>query len=117
YRLGEFEGGRYIAMEYIDGNTLDHLIRTGQLSLRRRLDVMRQVAAGLGAIHRMNLLHRDVSPANVMVTWAGPAKILDLGMSRDTRLSTSASSEMLRGTLAYVAPEQVAGHSSSVASE
>jgi serine/threonine protein kinase len=117
YRLGEYEQRHYIAMELIDGDTLGRLIRTGQLSLRRRLEVMRQVACGLGALHQIGLLHRDLSPANIMVTAAGPAKILDLGLSRDTRLSTHDSSEVVRGTIAYFAPEQVSGEGCSVPSE
>jgi predicted Ser/Thr protein kinase len=118
YRFGTFEGSHYFAMEYLEGQTLKALVRKGPLSLRRAVDVMRQVATGLGAIHAVGILHHDLSPNNILVTRDGIAKIVDFGLSRDTNVLASVGSQnVLVGTLAYVAPEQVDGKGSSFAAE
>jgi len=118
YRLGSHEGRPYIVMEYMDGRTLGELRHEQAPPLRRCLEIMLQVASGLHAIHSIGVLHRDVSTHNVMITPGGTAKILDLGLSKDMgRLTTSDSQGALMGTLAYVAPENIAGQGVSVRSE
>jgi len=118
YRLGTHEGQPYIAMEYLAGRTLAELRREQGLPLRRCLEIMHQVACGLRAIHAIGLLHRDLSTHNVMITADGVAKILDLGLSKDTaRMTTTETGGTLVGTLAYMAPEQISGLGASVQSE
>ena len=118
HRLGSLEGSPFIVMEFVRGKTLRDLIQAHALSTRRGLELMRQVAAGLRAIHAIGILHRDLSPNNVLVTESGAAKILDLGLSKDTmNLSSTGSGQYLAGTLAYVAPEQIEGKGASVSSE
>lgn len=110
YRLGNWEGRPYIAMEFVRGTTLRHLMNRERLEVRRLLEIMMQVAAGLGAIHGVSIMHRDLTPNNIMVSDDGAAKILDLGLSKSANgLPTMQSRGYLVGTLSYIAPEQVDG--------
>lgn len=118
HRLGSHEGRPYIVMEYLDGRSLAALRHDGALALGRCLEIMHQVASGLRAIHEMGILHRDLSTRNILITSQGRAKILDLGLSRDMgRVTTADSRGALLGTLAYAAPEHIAGQPASVRSE
>ncbi len=117
HRLGEFESRPYIVMELLNGDTLAQLVRAGRLNIRERLEVMRQVANGLAAMHAIGILHRDLSPRNIMRCENGTVKIFDLGLSRDTRLSRTDSMHVIRGTLAYVSPEQFSGGPTTARSE
>ena len=111
YRLGNYEGNPYIVMELVRGQPLKLLLQRDQPPIRRVLEIMREVAAGLGAIHAMDIVHRDLSLNNIVVTENGKAKLLDLGLSRAARDLTSLESRgYLVGTLLYVSPEQIEGH-------
>ena len=110
YRLGSWEERPYIVMEFVGGITLRQLMNRERIEVRRLLEVMMQVAAGLGAIHGVSIVHRDLTPNNIMVTEDGVAKILDLGLSKTANgLPTMQSRGYLVGTLSYIAPEQVDG--------
>jgi serine/threonine protein kinase len=118
YRLGRWEGHHYMAMEFIQGKTLRDFIQGERLPLRAALTAMRQAAAGLQAMHAMNIIHRDLSTNNIMLTDSGTTKIVDLGLAKDlARLSSTVSQNLLVGTLAYIAPELVEGGSATVRSE
>ena len=110
YRAGHHDGSPYLVMELVRGRTLAEMILGERLEIRRVLEIMRQVAAGLGAIHERGILHRDLSPKNIVVTENGTAKILDLGLSRivDGMSSVDARGSVI-GTLLYVSPEQFNG--------
>lgn len=108
-QLGEFEGQKFIEMEYLEGETLESVIRGGRLSVRERLMIMRKVASGLEAMHQIGILHRDLSPNNVKVCVDGTPKIFDLGMSRDTRVSRTGSMRVAKGTWGYFPPELLLG--------
>lgn len=118
FRLGSHEGSPYIAMEMVKGKPLREIIQGERPTARRALEIMRQVASGLAAIHSMGILHRDLSPNNIVVTESGTAKILDLGLSKDTnQMTTMDSGEHLRGTLPYLSPEQIEGRAADKRSE
>lgn len=109
YDLGEFEGQPYIAMEYLEGEDLQQRVaRPEKMSLARKLELAIDLCAGLEYAHACGVVHRDVKPANIFITAKGATKILDFGLAR---LITSelTNSNMMMGTLNYMAPEQVRG--------
>ena len=109
YDLGEHGGNPYLAMEFLDGEDLQkRLARPEKMSLRRKLDLAIEICEGVEFAHAHGVIHRDLKPANIFITESGGAKILDFGLAR---LITSqlTHSNMLMGTLNYMAPEQVRG--------
>jgi len=110
YDMGQSEGHLYMAMELLEGNDLRSLIeQPGDLSLLERLRVMIEITRGLGYAHSKGVIHRDVKPANILVTTTGQVKILDFGLAR---LGTSGSITrrgVILGTPDYMSPEQATG--------
>ena len=114
YAAGEHEGIPFIAMRYVSGSDLNRkLISGGRLDPKRAVALIGQVAAGLDAIHAAGLVHRDVKPANVLLSGSDASEhayITDFGVARNVA-STSGLTKTGRfvGTLDYVAPEQIRG--------
>ncbi len=107
--LGEHEGQPYLAMEYLEGEDLQRrLARPERMSLARKVEIAIEICEGLEYAHARGVIHRDVKPANIFITDSGTAKILDFGLAR---LVTSelTNSNMMMGTINYMAPEQVRG--------
>src|SRR5271165_6367486 len=116
--LGRTGQNYYYAMEFVEGETLENLIkRSGRLEVKLALEIATQVAAGLAAVHKQKLVHRDVKPSNIMVNLedggAVTAKIIDLGLAKSVN-EPSAQTEIstpgaFAGTPEFASPEQFAG--------
>jgi serine/threonine protein kinase len=116
--LGRTGSSYFYAMEFVEGETLEKLVRrSGRLKVNLALEIMGQVAAGLAAVHKQNLVHRDIKPSNIMVSLeeggAVTAKIIDLGLAKSldepgaqTAISTPG---LFAGTPEFASPEQLAG--------
>jgi len=108
YDAEEIDGLFYIAMEYLEGETLQSVILEKHLIPAEQIvEVAKQVCAGLDYAHQMNVIHRDIKPANIMITRQNVAKIMDFGISKSVG-SMTASGQVL-GTPNYMSPEQVKG--------
>src|SRR5580692_8633082 len=116
-RLGRTGSSYFYAMEFVEGETLEKLIkRSGRLEVRLALEISTQVAAGLAAVHKQKLVHRDIKPSNIMVNLeeggAVTAKIIDLGLAKPASDYTEAAisiSGAFAGTPEFASPEQFAG--------
>ncbi len=126
HEIGESDDVNFIAMEFIDGQTLRDLVILGSADLPRLLRHLQHVAEGLGKAHAAGIVHRDLKPDNIMITRDGHAKILDFGLAKliepQGSFDHSGSSEvatailpqhstpgMVMGTIGYMSPEQASG--------
>jgi serine/threonine protein kinase len=124
--LGRTGSSYFYAMEFVEGETLEHFIRrSGGVEVKLALEIVAQVAAGLAAVHEQNLVHRDIKPSNIMVHLKDDgtlrAKIIDLGLAKSlnepsdqTAISTPGA---FAGTPEFASPEQFAGIGADIRSD
>src|SRR3954464_6760185 len=108
YDLGDQEGHPYLVMEFLEGEPLDKLVATRrELSLVQKLDYIIQCCTGLNYAHQRGIVHRDITPANLMVLKEGSAvKIVDFGIARIGDASMTRTGQVV-GTITYMSPEQI----------
>ena len=118
FHLGRSGQDYFYAMEFVEGETLDNLIRcSGPLEVKLTLEITKQVAAGLAAVHKKKLVHRDIKPSNIMVSFEEEgvlsAKIIDLGLAKTVDESgaqtTISATGAFAGTPEFASPEQIVG--------
>jgi hypothetical protein len=97
-----------LVLEFVDGQTLDKIASEAPLPLARTLDLMAQIARALGYAHAQGIVHRDVKPANIMVTGSGQAKLSDFGIAKIEGTTLTVAGQVL-GTPAFMSPEQCTG--------
>ena len=133
YEIGEADSQNFIAMEFIDGQTLRKVIHSGQADMPKLLRYLQHVAEGLAKAHAAGIVHRDLKPDNIMVTRDGHAKILDFGLAKliepqQSSVDTGeAASELatailqqhstpgvVLGTVGYMSPEQAQGKTKEI---
>jgi TolB-like protein/cytochrome c-type biogenesis protein CcmH/NrfG len=109
HEVGESGEHPYIAMEFVEGETLKDKLRKGPLNAPDALAIVSQVAAGLGEAHGKGIIHRDIKSSNIMVTAKGQAKVMDFGLAKLQGGSSLTKSQTTLGTVAYMSPEQARG--------
>ncbi len=133
YEIGEADGANFIAMEFVDGQTLRQMIYDRQTDLPKLLRHLQHVAEGLAKAHAAGIVHRDLKPDNIMITHDGHAKILDFGLAKliepqalsqtGSEAASQAATAILQpqstpgvvlGTVGYMSPEQAQGKSKEI---
>ncbi len=118
YEVSEADGRLFIAMQYVEGETLNRRIKREALDLSESLSIATQVADALAEAHAHRIIHRDIKPANIMITTRGQAKVMDFGLAKVIPQTNLVQSEAeteailstpgaIMGTLPYMSPEQV----------
>jgi serine/threonine protein kinase/Tfp pilus assembly protein PilF len=109
HEVSEHEGRPYIAMEYVEGQSLKGLIAKKDMTIRQVLDIAIQICEGLTKAHQQGIIHRDIKPQNILVDKDGRARILDFGLARLEREAMITRTGSTVGTVAYMSPEQARG--------
>jgi len=116
YEIGEHEGQVFIAMEYIEGQTLKELVAScrppstvNRLPISQVLEIASQIASGLAAAHAKGIVHRDIKPQNILIDKDGRLKILDFGLAKLKGVSSLTKESSTLGTIHYMSPEQAMG--------
>jgi eukaryotic-like serine/threonine-protein kinase len=118
YDSGTLHGEPYVAMEYVEGQTLKQRLTSGPLPLPEALQTAAEIAEALEAAHARGIVHRDIKPSNIMLAKQGHAKVLDFGVAKrlmpaGTEAGNTSTSrdgeEATGGTVAYMSPEQLRG--------
>src|SRR5262249_44482126 len=129
YETGEVEGQGFIALEFVDGQTLAETFNAGALPFEEALTIAVQVPEGVDAAHERGLIHRDLKPNNIMVCRTGHVKVMDFGLAKQLAVQHAESDDVtsvaglqtmdgsLIGTPAYMSPEQIRGERADARSD
>jgi serine/threonine protein kinase len=109
------EGNAFIAMEFVEGENFEQLIRRrGPLPVEDAIPWFKQALLGVGAAHRMGIVHRDIKPTNLMLNRQGIVKVMDFGIAKVVGVRGATRTGMQLGTPAYMSPEQIQGRTIDV---
>ena len=118
YDVGEDDDKYYIVMEYVPGMTLKELIlKRGAVHVVEAIDIMKQVISGISKAHQLGIIHRDLKPQNILVTDSGVAKIADFGIASMQSLAQVTQTDVIMGSLHYLAPELARGEKATAQSD
>jgi len=129
YETGEAEGQGFIALEFVEGQTLGDKLSAGPLPLEEALTIAIQIAEGVAAAHERGLIHRDLKPNNIMISRSGHVKVMDFGLAKQLTTQPPESDDItsaaglqtvegaLIGTPAYMSPEQIRGERADARSD
>ena len=128
HEIGEFQGTDFIAMEYVEGQTLKDRLQEGPFPVPKALPIASEIAEALDKAHTEGVVHRDLKPSNIMLTAEGHPKILDFGLAKrltpiegveslDQTITNLTQEGSTAGTLAYMSPEQVRGQPADARSD
>src|SRR5215471_15382655 len=110
FDLGEADGVKFITMELVEGETLQHMLRTrGKLPVPEVVDMLEQMLSGLRAAHKAGVIHRDLKPGNIMRDAQGRVVIMDFGLARSLESDGMTKTGAMLGTIEYMSPEQALG--------
>jgi serine/threonine protein kinase/tetratricopeptide (TPR) repeat protein len=109
HEIDEADGLTFIAMEYVEGQTLRARIDSGPLSMDESARLASRIAEGLAAAHSKGIIHRDIKPSNILLTPTGQVRITDFGLARLSGTTEITRRGTMTGTLAYMSPEQIRG--------
>jgi serine/threonine protein kinase/Tfp pilus assembly protein PilF len=109
HEIDETDGKTFIAMAYIEGQSIKEKIEAGPLEIDEAVDIALQIAEGLKEAHDKGITHRDIKPANIMLTAKGQAKIMDFGLAKLEWGPDLTKTATILGTVAYMSPEQARG--------
>ncbi len=130
YDFGQMEDSYYIAMEYLLGKDLRQVLQKSKerelpLNVEQALYVISRICSGLDYVHKLkdfhgkplNIIHRDISPQNIFITYEGEVKIVDFGIAKAASQSTVTQHGMIKGKVAYMSPEQASGEMTDLRSD
>jgi tRNA A-37 threonylcarbamoyl transferase component Bud32 len=114
FEVAEYDGCPYLALEFIDGGSLERKLAHRRLPPRQAAELVETLARAIHAAHQRGIVHRDLKPANVLLTEAGVPKITDFGLAKRLESQGQTQTGQVLGTPSYMAPEQAAGKTHDV---
>jgi serine/threonine protein kinase len=117
HRFGKADGTYYLALEYVDGTTLDSMLSHERISQLATVRILKEVSGALHHAHQSHIVHRDIKPGNIFIRTDGSAVVGDFGIAKDFDASAITQEGIIMGTPAYMSPEQVMAEPVSPASD
>jgi len=109
YDVGEYNGYSFIVMEYIEGDSLRKLLKSGPMSIKDALNISGEICKSISVAHSNKITHLDIKPENIMINESGEIKILDFGLAKFKQFNMGISKNTISGTIEYMSPERFQG--------